>query len=122
MFILKKENITFLIITLLAATVLVLVGQNYILRQNLVVLENTVKTLQYNEKIVNFAKLFISKVLKAEGEVSYDNRYKLEEAARAINNKTIYDEWRKFLDSKTQLEAQIEVKNLLELLVNKIIP
>lgn len=116
----KKESIPLLIIIILAAAVVVLIGQNYLERQNLIVAENTVKTLQYNQKILNFTKMFITKVLKADGEVSFEDRLELENAVRAIDNKTIFDEWQKFVNSKTALEAQIEVKNLLEILVDKI--
>lgn len=116
----KKETIIFSIIVILSAVVIVLIGQNYVFRQNLIIAENAVKTRQYNEKILNFTKLFISKILKASGEVSFDDRLELENAVRGINDKTIFEEWQKFVNAKTQLEAQIEVKNLLEILINKI--
>jgi len=73
-----------------------------------------------NEKILNFTSLFIEKVLKAEGEVDFETRLKLENAVREINDQEILTEWQKFVDSKTESEAQQEVKNLLELLMNKI--
>lgn len=117
----KKESIPFLIIVILAAAVLVLTGQYYITRQNLINSENTVKTFQYDQKVLNFTKLFITKVLKADGQVSFDDRLALENSVRNINDKIIFDQWQKFINAKTSLEAQIEVKNLLELLVNKII-
>jgi hypothetical protein len=116
----KKENIVFLVIAALSVVVVLLLAQNYILRQNIIALENTLKTYQYNEKVLDFAKLFITKVLKAEGEVSFEDRLRLENMVRTINNKTIFDEWQKFINSKTETEAQIEVKNLLETLVTKI--
>jgi hypothetical protein len=117
----RKESIPFLIILILSAAVLVLAGQYYIERQNLIISENTVKTFQYDQKVLNFTKLFITKVLKSDGEVSFDDRLQLENSVRDINDKTIFDQWQKFVNAKTALEAQIEVKNLLELLVNKII-
>ena len=117
----KKESIPFLIIVILAAVALVLAGQYYIERRSLMASENTVKTFQYDQKVLNFTKLFIAKVLKADGEVSFDDRLNLENAVRSINDKTIFDQWQKFTNAKTAQEAQIEVKNLLELLVSKII-
>ena len=116
----KKENIIFLVIAVLSLAVIFLIAQNYIERQNLIAAENTVKIYQYNGKILNFTKMFIAKVLKADGEVSFEDRLSLENAVRGINDKKIFDQWQKFTDSKAELEAQIEVKNLLELLVNKI--
>jgi len=117
----KKESMPFLIIVILAAVALVLAGQYYIERRSLMASENTVKTFQYDQKVLNFTKLFIAKVLKADGEVSFDDRLNLENAVRSINDKTIFDQWQKFTNAKTAQEAQIEVKNLLELLVSKII-
>jgi len=117
----RKESIPFLAIIILFAATLVLAGQYYITRQNLISSENTVKTFQYDQKVLNFTKLFVTKVLKADGEVSFDDRLNLENAVRSINDKTIFDQWQKFTNAKTAQEAQIEVKNLLELLVSKII-
>lgn len=117
----KKETIIFSIIVILAATVVLLLGQNYVLRQNLKAAETTLKTYQYNEQILTFTKMFISRVLKASGEVSFEDRLQLENIVRDINNKEIFDQWQKFVNAKTALEAQIEVKNLLELLANSII-
>jgi len=73
-----------------------------------------------NERIVNFLKLFITKVLKAEGEVDFEKRLKLENAVREIQDKEILAQWIKFTESKTEDEAQKNVKDLLEILVNKL--
>jgi hypothetical protein len=73
-----------------------------------------------NERIIHFLKLFISKVLKAEGEVDFETRLKLENAVREIQDKEILDQWTKFTESKTEEEAQKNVKDLLEILVNKL--
>lgn len=117
----RKESVPFLIILILVAVVLVLAGQYYIERQNLIIAQNTINALQYDQKVLNFTKMFIAKVLKADGEVSFDDRLLLENSVRDINDKNIFDQWQKFINAKTALEAQIEVKNLLEMLVNKII-
>lgn len=73
-----------------------------------------------NEKILSFTNLFITKVLKAENEVDFETRLKLETAVRDLNDEEILNQWEKFTESKTEADAQIEVKNLLEMLVNKI--
>jgi len=73
-----------------------------------------------NERIINFLKLFIKEVLKAEGEVDFETRLKLENAVREIQDKEILDQWIKFTESKTEEEAQKNVKDLLEILVNKL--
>jgi len=116
----RRENIPFLIIIVLVATVLILAGQNYSERRDLIVAQNTIKTFQYNQKILDFTTMFITKVLKADGEVSFEDRLNLENTVRNIDDKTIFDQWQKFVNAKNEIEAQIEVKNLLELLINKI--
>jgi len=73
-----------------------------------------------NEKILNFTNLFIEKVLKAESEVNFETRLQLENAVRDIKDEEILSQWQKFIESESETEAQIEVKNLLELLVSKI--
>lgn len=116
----SKERLPFLIILILAGLVIILAVQYFIHRQELLAAQNTIKTFQYNQKVLFFTKLFITKVLKAEGEVPFEDRLQLENAVRDINDKKIFDQWQKFINAKTSLEAQIEVKNLLEILINKI--
>ncbi len=115
-----RERVPALIILILVGALLVMAGWCYFEHQRLVVAENTVKTFQYDQKVLNFTKMFIGKVLKADGEVSFEDRLQLENAVRDINDKTIFDQWNKFVNAKTSLEAQIEVKNLLEMLVSKV--
>ena len=78
------------------------------------------QTKEFNEKILNFTSLFITKVLKAEGEVDFETRLNLENAVRNLGNEEILSRWQKFIGSETEVEAQTEVKNLLEMLVSKI--
>ena len=75
---------------------------------------------EINEKVLNFTKFFIEKVLKAEGEVDFETRLRLETAVRDLDDQEILAQWQRFVDSKSESEAQQEVKNLLELLVTKI--
>ncbi len=82
--------------------------------------KNIVKVQQVNEKVLNFLKLFIKDVLKAEKEVDFETRLKLENAVRDIQDQEILNQWNKFVQSQTEDEAQRNVKDLLELLVNKI--
>ena len=82
--------------------------------------KSTLKTQQVNIKVANFAGLFIEKVLKAQNEVSFEERLKLENAVRELNDVQILEQWQKFISSKTEQEAQSEVKNLLSLLISKV--
>jgi hypothetical protein len=78
------------------------------------------QTQTTNEKVLEFTNLFIEKVLKAQTEVGFETRLKLENAVRNLNDEEILAQWQKFTESKTEAGAQEEVKNLLQMLVSKI--
>ncbi len=73
-----------------------------------------------NNKVIEFTKLFVDEVLKAQTEVDFETRLELENAVRNLKDEAILAQWQKFTESKTEAEAQVEVKNLLDILVNKI--
>lgn len=73
-----------------------------------------------NKPVLTFTKNFIDKVLKAEKEVDFDSRLKLENDVRELKDEAILAQWQKFTGSKTELEAQTAVKDLLALLVSKL--
>ena len=73
-----------------------------------------------NKQAIDFLQAFVDKVLRAKGEVSFDDRLRLENMVRDLKDDAILTEWNKFVNSQTPAEAQEEVKNLLELLVRKI--
>src|SRR5207248_2348496 len=77
-------------------------------------------TTQLNAKVLNFASLFITKVLQAQGEISFEDRLKIENAVRDTQDKDIYNEWQKFVGAQTAEEGQQDVKNLLALVISKI--
>lgn len=79
------------------------------------------KTQQTNEKVLVLAKLFVEKVLQGETEVGFEDRLKLENAVRDINDKEIFDQWQKVVKSKSAQETQQEVGIFLDLLLSKII-
>lgn len=72
------------------------------------------------ERIVNFTKLFIKKVLVVEGEVDFETRLELENAVRALNDEEIKQQWQKFIESSSEEDAQGQVKVLLSLLMKRI--
>lgn len=73
-----------------------------------------------NTAILDFNKLFIDNVLKSKGEIDFETRLKLENAVRDLKDKEVLSQWQKFTESNTEEKAQDEVKNLLEMLANKI--
>jgi len=79
------------------------------------------KTLTSTQvKIVDFGDQFVSQVLKADSEVSFDTRLKLENNVRDIGDEDILAGWKTFTDSTTETDAQNATKNLLELFFQKL--
>ena len=115
-----NKKITLIIILILLAGNLFL-GIRYIASQReLGQVKASLTTQKINEGILDFTKLFINDVLRAEKEVDFETRLKLENAVRNLGDEEILTQWQKFVDSKEEAEAQAEVKNLLEMLVKKI--
>ncbi|MFA5778351.1 MAG: hypothetical protein WC870_02590 [Candidatus Paceibacterota bacterium] len=80
---------------------------------------NQVK-VELNQKIINFASMFIKKVLQAEKEVDFETRLSLENAVRDLKDEEVMAEWQNFTASKTEADAQNSVKKLLGILITKI--
>lgn len=76
-------------------------------------------TKVFNEKIILFNRTFIEKVLKSNQEVSFEDRLRLENAVRGLNDKDVLAQWNKFISSATETEAQNNVKELLDILSQK---
>jgi len=115
----KKIILTFVILLLIAGNVFL--GYHYFIGQKqFKQIQASLETQKFNDKILDFSKLFIQKVLKAQNEVDFETRLKLENTVRDLGDDEILNQWEKFTGSKTETEAQDNVKLLLELLVNKI--
>lgn len=82
--------------------------------------KNEISSFNKNEKVLAFAGLFIEEVLKADKEVDFETRLRLENAVRDIKDEELLIAWNNFVKSQNENEAQAEVKNLLELLFKKI--
>lgn len=74
---------------------------------------------QGNNRTFDFLKMFVREVIKSDKEVDFDTRLKLENAVRELNDKEVLAKWQAFVDSKDEIQAQVNVKDLLELLVAK---
>ncbi len=99
----------------------VFLGFQYLSAQNnLYQAEKNLEGRKFNERILNFLKLFIEKVLKADKEIDFEARLALENAVRNLDDKEVLAQWQKFIESRDEIKAQQEVKNLLELLAEKI--
>lgn len=116
----NKQKITLIIVLVLLVGCIFFGFKYFSVVKELHQTQTTLQTQKTNEKVLEFTKLFIEKVLKAQTEIDFETRLKLENAVRNLNDEEILAQWQKFTESKTEAEAQEEVKNLLEMLVNKI--
>ncbi len=111
--------LTIVIIALLAGNIYF--GVTYIsMRKELRQDQTALSAKKQNEKIIQFNQLFVEKVLKAQTEVDFETRLKLENNVRDLNDPDILAKWQAFTESKTELDAQTAVKNLLGTLAQKI--
>lgn len=77
-------------------------------------------TQRYNEKVILFIKLFVAKVIKSDKEIDFETRLKLENAVRDLNEPLVLAQWQNFVNSKTEAEAQQNVKDLLAILMDRV--
>lgn len=110
----------FVILFLLVGAAFLGVKKYIEVQRELQIIKEISKTQKINENILGFTKLFIDEVLRAEQEIDFGTRLKLENAVRNIDDEEVVAQWQKFVESKTEAQAQKEVKNLLDLLVGKI--
>jgi len=115
-----RKSLILLIITIILLMVLMFsaVG-NCILWSNAKSLTQKVNTYRYNEGVIGFTKMFVTLVLKTDGNISFEDRLALENAVRGTKDNDIFLQWQKFTKAPDQ-EVGGEVKNLLQLLLEKI--
>lgn len=82
-------------------------------------LKAQLKTQETNAKSLYFAQLFVSDFLLSDKTVGFDERLKLENAVRDIQDTEIINKWQGFTDSKDNAQAQKAAGELLNLLLNK---
>ena len=69
-------------------------------------------------KNANFLKLFINKVIKSNGTVSYDDRVQLENDVRQIHNVALTEQWTLFVNSKDPKKAEAAATDLMLMLAD----
>lgn len=113
--------------TILTVAILLLLGSNvyfiagyFSSQKELRQTKSSLEAIQSKKKYLDFNKMFIEKMLKTEGTVDIEARLELETAVRNLGDAEVLTQWKKFIDSSTEKDAQAEVKNLLEMLANKV--
>ncbi len=115
----EKRFIAILIIILILGNVF-FAYKYFAFYKELQTIKSTQTKVELNQKIINFASMFIKKVLQAEKEVDFETRLSLENAVRGLKDEEVMAEWQNFTVSKTEAAAQNSVKKLLGILINKI--
>jgi len=82
--------------------------------------EQTLKT-EERIRISKFMKLFIDKVLGTSGEITFEDRVKLESDVRSLGDQTLVTQWELFVNSKDSNAAQKNAVLLMSMLMNKMI-
>ncbi len=116
----KKRLIIIIIITL-ALCGNVYLGMMYTLqRMETARVQRQFIVQQTNERALTFTKLFVEKILGETGEITFDDRLRLENAVRELNDKDIFSQWQKFVTSENDADAQHNTALLLSMLLNRI--
>ncbi|PIT89132.1 MAG: hypothetical protein COU27_01950 [Candidatus Levybacteria bacterium CG10_big_fil_rev_8_21_14_0_10_36_7] len=117
-----KSNLVWVSIVAILLAITVLFGARCVSSQNeLGQARAELARRDFNKKVFNFSSLFVNEVLRAESEVDFDTRLKLENAVRDLGDQEILDQWNAFTNSQTAEESQEEVKSLLGLLMEKVV-
>ena len=116
----RTPKILILIILILIGTNVYTIYRYYDVFRSLGLARQLLSTRALNSSVLNFTKLLIDKVLGAQKEISFEDRLRLENAVRSLNDPVILEQWNVFVQSKTQDEAQSSLRKLLVALVSKI--
>jgi len=116
----KKRIIVIVVIGMLIISNIFFVLKYFSTYQELQTVKSAQSKVELNTKMINFASLFIKKVLQANTEVDFKTRLSLENAVRDLKDEEIMTKWQNFIASKTETDAQNSVKKLLGILIEKI--
>ena len=115
----EKRFVAIFIVVLIIGNVVF--AYNYFTsHKELEIIKSSQTKVELNQKIINFASMFIKKVLQADKEVDFETRLSLENAVRDLKDEEVMAEWQNFTASKTEADAQNSVKKLLGILITKI--
>jgi hypothetical protein len=115
-----KQKVVAILIILLLITSNVFFAYKYMqAKKESDQLKTTVSLMNAKLPFIEFDQLFVDKILRSEGEVSFETRLDLENKVRNLNDAPLLTQWNKFVNAKDEVEAQTEVKKLLSLLAQR---
>ncbi len=113
----KKTAI--ILITALCLSVVTNISLVFLYRKTVFSLQKCNEIAQYNAKLTTFRNLFTKNIILSDQAVGFEERMKMEEAARNLDDQGIYSLWQAFSKSKTSEEVGLRAKKLLEALIDK---
>jgi len=114
-----KRLIIVTLVTLSLAFNVFLAVQYTLLKLELQNITTQLLSRKTDEKALLFTKLFVDKFLIGQGTVDFEDRLKLENAVRDINDPEIFKQWQKFTASSDDRQAQLATGELFNLLLNR---
>ncbi|MFA6897505.1 MAG: hypothetical protein WCQ96_04455 [Patescibacteria group bacterium] len=116
----KQKTVAIAIISLLVlSNACFAVKLNQTQKELATIKSNEEKTINIKQPIIEFNQLFVDKVLRAEGEISFDTRLELENKVRELKDAEVLEKWNGFVNAATETDAQKSVKALLGLLAQR---
>jgi hypothetical protein len=116
----KNKKVAIAVAMLVMVAIGFLVANYVAMKNRLAVSEGVLQAYKYNNGALSFTRLFIEKVLEAEGEVSFEDRLQLENQMRDLKDAEVTSAWNAFTQAQTEMQAQTAVKKLLKLLIGKV--
>ena len=89
------------------------------MQKDLRLIKSELEAKNNNIGIINFTEMLVRDVLSSDNEVSFETRLQLENAVRELDDVEILSQWKKFTESAVEVQAQMEVKKLLKILLSK---
>ncbi|MBU0646886.1 MAG: hypothetical protein ABIJ83_00740 [Patescibacteria group bacterium] len=115
-----KKKVAYIIILFLIVINVFFAVKYFSLRKEYRPVQAVIEPQKNNEKILEFTEFFVKNVLKAKTKVDLETRLSLENMVKDLSDEEILAQWQKFVNSKTEVEAQNNSSNLLTLLLSKI--
>lgn len=115
-----SKSAAYILIAVLAVVTLFLGAKYLEQKSELKELRQETAMVEESNETEAFLKLFIDKVLGANGEVSFEDRLKLETEVRDLDNPAILDAWNAFVGSQTSDEAQSNLRALITITVQNL--
>lgn len=88
--------------------------------QELKTANSNIQVNQINGRVLTFSRLLTDKVLSGDKEVSFEDRLKLENAVRDLNDQEVLSQWQEFTKSDSGVSSQKYFSQLLKTLLAKI--